>query len=648
MRKTVFIWVLLLSLAGYCADEENLFPDPTFRSWSTTAERHFGANIGENGGPGLVVERHDPKVFDFKMEKITAPMKPDTRYEVTYRVMSKDVSRLKLGAAIRLEFQKNGEWAGAFMRRSHFGTSGWTTYRYEVTTPKEFDEAFVGFFLGMPFPQPENQTGYAVFCRPVIRELKPIWNVDLLYPVQRHALRSGHNRLIFTHAVIGVMENPPASITAEFTGATQLTREIPFTPDRFVIEVELAKGESTLTLKYGDFTKVIEMTAGAEMPPYAIWIDERGRVVRNGKPFLPVAIIDNQFTPTCDQIGYVITNEDFQLFLDSPFTTWSHRGLWWARFEGEPKIRWGEITRREVDNALKLMDRVHAAGKTVIIQTRPLHEKSKMLDAYGAMPVLDFLIDTYSGHPALLFWTRNDETDVSATEKAIRAHIAKRDPWHPTLQFQYKVEQYGECIGGADLFCMDNYPIYDENSTLEIVAKAMDAMHKTFSFDGHIACGCVPQIFNWNNYQKTCPYYFPKEEQIRASVILCALSGVKWYKFYSRQWLREGVDHDGYLERWRMVCRIAQMLRDLEPYLLSDQEHPTFELKAHKGEVRAQAFRANDGRLALLIANAGKGEGVAEITFPGSESLASQYGLTKLENGKWLFSGVNAAGDVIK
>ena len=131
-------------------------------------------------------------------------------------------------------------------------------------------------------------------------------------------------------------------------------------------------------------------------------------------------------------------------------------------------------------------------------------------------------------------------------------------------------------------------------------------------------------------------------------MILNALSGVKWYKFYSRQWLREGVDHDGYLERWKMVCQIAQMLRDLEAYLLSDQDHPQFTVKVLQGDVRAQTFKSNDGRLALLIANAGKGEGIAEITFPGSEKLASQYGLTKLENGKWLFKGVNAAGDVIK
>ena len=117
---------------------------------------------------------------------------------------------------------------------------------------------------------------------------------------------------------------------------------------------------------------------------------------------------------------------------------------------------------------------------------------------------------------------------------------------------------------------------------------------------------------------------------------------------YSRPSLREGVDHAGYLKRWKMVCRVAQMLRDLEPYLLSSQDHPKFELKVLKGKVRAQTFRTDDGRLALLVANVGKGEGEAEISFPGSENLRSLYGLTKQQNGKWIFKGKNIAGDVIK
>ena len=117
---------------------------------------------------------------------------------------------------------------------------------------------------------------------------------------------------------------------------------------------------------------------------------------------------------------------------------------------------------------------------------------------------------------------------------------------------------------------------------------------------------------------------------------------------FHRQWLREGVDHAGYLKRWKMVCRVAQMLRDLEPYLLSSQDHPKFELKVLKGQVRAQTFRTDDGRLALLVANVGKGEGEAEISFPGSEKLRSLYGYTKQENGKWIFKGKNIAGDVIR
>ena len=166
MKGLSIALALLLSIGALWAAEENLFPGPDFRSWAATAERHFESNAGENGAPGLVVERKDPQVFDFQMEKFREPLKPSTRYEVTYRAMGKDIGKLKLGAAIRLEFRKNGAWAGAFRRRGLFGPSDWRTFRYEITTPADFDEAFVGFFLGMPEKQPENQLGYAAFCHP--------------------------------------------------------------------------------------------------------------------------------------------------------------------------------------------------------------------------------------------------------------------------------------------------------------------------------------------------------------------------------------------------------------------------------------------------------------------------------------------------
>ncbi|MBO4632905.1 MAG: hypothetical protein J5858_13355 [Lentisphaeria bacterium] len=644
----IFLGGVFLALCG-AEIPENLFPDQSFRSWEATAERRFTANGGENGAPALIVERTNPDVFDFKMEKIQYPMKPNSRYEITYRVKGKNVSPLKLGAGVWMVFWKKGRWAGEFTRRGLYGSSDWKTFRFELTTPKDFDSAYIGFYMGMPSKQPKNQLGYAVFCRPVLRELKPIWNVDLLNPPLHHGLRTGPNQLVFTHAVIGQLDKLPEYLTAECKGATQFTQKVPVKDGRFVVKADLKKGDFTLTLRYGPFTKVFELSAGREMPANGVWIDERGRVIRNGKPFLPVVIYDNHCAPTLKEFGYVVTEEDIRLFLESPFTSMGLDSLWRTRFEGEQDgTRWGKLTRKTLDNALKLMDRFHAAGKTMLTPARPIHAKSKMLGATGIMDVSKLLIRTFSKHPAHLMWYFNDETDMSADELAKRELFAQLDPFHPTLQVQYKVEAYGECIGATDLFGMDNYPIFNENSTLEIVAKAMDAMQKHFSWNGHISCWAVPQIFNWNNYDKTAPYYFPAEEQIRGNVILMALSGVKGYYMYHRQCLREGVDHAGYLKRWEMVCRVAQMLRDLEPYLLSSQDHPKFEMKVLKGQVRAQTFRTDDGRLALLVANVGKGEGEAEITFPGSESLRSLYGLTKQENGKWIFKGKNIAGDVIK
>ena len=653
MKKSLFAFfvIILLGIPLLANDVmENLFPDPSFRSWKETAERRFTTNGGENGTPGLIVERKDPKVFDYKFETVTAPMKPNTRYEISFRVKTKDVSSLKMGANVRLEFRNKGKWVGAFMRRGIMGTTPWTTVRYEVTTPAEFDTVWIGFFLGMPFPQPENQLGYAVFCQPILRELKPLLNVDLLNPPLRHGLRNGKNHLLFNYSLVGAdMKTLPGELTAIFTGATQQTIKVPVKDGYFAIDCNLNKGDSQLELKFGEFTKTFQLTAGLPMPPNATWIDEKGRVVRNGKPFLPVGILINQACPTMEKYGYVTLEEDIKRFIESPFNLYHEGMLWRTRFEGEEAAgRWGDITEKTLANAIKLMDRIHAAGKTVSIPFRPLTAKNKALGRQGIDEVGKLLIDTFASHPATLVWYLNDETDISAEEVHKREFLAKGDPFHPSLQVQCKIGSYAEAIGCGDIFAEDYYPIFKEDSTLEPVVKAMDEMNRVYSVNGYNQCWAIPQIFNWNNYDKSSPYYFPKEEQLRANIILMALSGIKGYAFYQWQWLREGVDKAGYEERWKMVCRLAQMLRDLEPWLLTDQNTPDFQIKVVQGAVRAQAFKANDGRLALLVANVGKGEGIAEITLPGSEKLSSLYGLTKKEGGKWIFKGVNAAGDVIR
>lgn len=644
------ILTAVIMLPGYAASGDNLFPDPTFRSWAASAEREFGVNAGENGSPGLIVQRKDKDVFDYKYETVKVPLKPNTRYEIIYRVRGEKISHLKLGAGVRLEFRYKGKWTGAFMRRNkETGTFPWHTVRYEFTTPKQLDTTYIGFFLGMPFKQPANELGYAVFCSPILRELKPVWQIDLLNPVLRHGLKTGKHALVFASAFIGDVAAKDPAVQVKCTGATEFEMSVPMENDRFVIEADWQPGESTLHFTYSGISKKFNISAGNPMPENGVWIDEKGRMIRNGKPYLPVAIYDNHYTPPLEKYGWVITDEDLKLFCESPFNVYSLGSIWWTRFEGEESNeKWGEITQKHVDNALKLMDILHASGKTVMFCAKPLHKKSKMLDALGETEVIKFMVKTYAAHPAMLMWYLNDETDLSEYELYKRELFAKLDPFHPTIQAQYKIDAYNECIGGADIMAMDNYPIYNAESDLEIIAKSMDALHRRFGVNGHISCWSLPQIFNWNNYSKTVPWYFPKEEQIRGNLILMALSGIKGFYFYSRQWLREGVDHAGYLKRWEMVCRQAQMLRDLEAYLLSDQEHPEFEMKVIKGHVRAQTFKTNDGKTALLIANVGKGEGVAEITFPEGKNLKSCYGLTGFENGKWVFRGKNATGDIVK
>ena len=93
---------------------------------------------------------------------------------------------------------------------------------------------------------------------------------------------------------------------------------------------------------------------------------------------------------------------------------------------------------------------------------------------------------------------------------------------------------------------------------------------------------------------------------------------------------------------------MAQMLRELEPFLLSDAPEPELEVKTIKGRIEAKAFAADDGRINVIVTAIGPGEAEAMIKISGGEKLKSKYGRSTVgQDGIWIFKGKDIDSDIL-
>ncbi|NCA67143.1 MAG: hypothetical protein EOM87_03660 [Clostridia bacterium] len=110
-----------------------------------------------------------------------------------------------------------------------------------------------------------------------------------------------------------------------------------------------------------------------------------------------------------------------------------------------------------------------------------------------------------------------------------------------------------------------------------------------FGFNGQIALWGAPQVFPWSNYNSYEENVWPTETQMRSMSLLMAVMGAKGFVMYSYMDLFR--DKSDFNQHWPEICRVAQTLRDLAPYLLGDAPNPTLDMKVVKGQIEAKALR---------------------------------------------------------
>jgi hypothetical protein len=128
-----------------------------------------------------------------------------------------------------------------------------------------------------------------------------------------------------------------------------------------------------------------------------------------------------------------------------------------------------------------------------------------------------------------------------------------------------------------------------------------------------------------------------------------AIQGARGFVFYSYFDLIKPLALPDYEQRWKELCNVGALLRELQPFLYSDETAPVVTVKTIQGTVNAAAYKTADGKVKVLVTGSGPGASEAEIAVAGTSNLSARYGKTEsLGGGSYRFKGADICSDVLE
>jgi hypothetical protein len=397
--------------------------------------------------------------------------------------------------------------------------------------------------------------------------------------------------------------------------------------------------------------KVFALKIEAAGIAHPVSLDRMGRVLVNGKPYLPVGL-------------YIGNLSDWKLdvIAKSPFNCIMPYGSLNLKC-GTAHGTGLEVIRQALDKCRKKNVKVVFSLKDVYPKGATNYACETWNGITGPDNITEAIVNGLKDHPALLAWYVCDELDVSWSKQltARRRQVNELDPGHPTLAIFYQYDKLPYYLNGFDILGTDSYPIVNRDSdNMKSVERLSRAAFDLFSTgNGGGAIWAVPQLSNAGCFHKDSrrnlklyreKFRPPTYQEMLSMCLLEAINGAKGFLFYSFSDLERSPDKDEFNKRWPEICKVAAELRGLEPFLLGTPADADMKLVVKQGDVKARAFKAEDGKICVLIAAIGPGAAEAEITVPGNlTGLKSTTGHTaEKDNGKYLFSGKDICSDILK
>ncbi len=629
-----FSYATPINLAEYSIPPE--MPGEIIHSFSFESGENFqlkktngisiAKRVGMNGTNGLLITRTDSKRYDIATLSVPR-LKSGKIY--TVELTAKAETLKKDGAVYHGSF---GFFAVEFYRGKKYiggeygdGITGneWKHYQITFAIPEGTDPQ-LNFFLT------RGLTGQVAVDDITIRDASPPASILMTSP-KNLTFRGGD-----THYEILVDTTLPAkniavyvSLEKKGTISSQIAKHR-FNGLYHGCFGKVPPGESTITIRLLDIKKKqiiaeerfrCHSVPDTPPPSNAALLDMYGRLLVNGRPFMPLGIYGLSAKPR--EKDYQET--DYQEIRDAGFNT---------LMLYIPKGQLG-------------LDEAHKTGLKLIYSIAE-HWKDHLRTK------ATHLVERYKNHPALLAWYISDEVTRNNVPKVLklREAVSTIDPWHPTWTLTYRKRDFPYYGISGDIIGVDPYPItaYGEDQNIHKVVEYMEWANSTT-----LPCWVVPQIFNWNAYhncnaaalRKT---RFATKEEIRSMPLLAAIHGAKGFIFYSYYDLRK-VDQflPGAFEReWNKVREMTAVMKELEPFIMSIETAPEVNVKAFpENSVHASAMSDDNGNLRLIIVGLG-GKTRGLITVNDTRPLRSKYGLTKrIAPGKYEFTADKVNSDVL-
>jgi hypothetical protein len=394
----------------------------------------------------------------------------------------------------------------------------------------------------------------------------------------------------------------------------------------------------------------------ADIPANAVRVDAKGRTYVDGKPYMPIGLYlyGQELTQRLGEIAA------------SPFNCVMPYESLQLHFRGKPN--------QGIESTREVFDACAAKGVRIIYSLKDVYENYRWLGREvcpaqwngitGEREIVEAIVKNFKDHPGLLAWYVGDEIPLGHASRVEerRRLLHQLDPWHPSwiVQDKFKEKTLDEFVSCADVFGVDPYPIEGKESRdMRVVLSAMEQSREAMAPGaGGLPLWVVPQAHNTGLYNPAinkdretllANSRAPNEEEMRSMSLLMTILGARGFVFYAYFDLIKPLALPDYEQRWKELCNVGTLLRELQPFLYSDETAPAVTVKTIQGTVNAAAYKTADGKVRVLVTGTGPGASEAEITVAGSANLQARYGKTEsLGGGTYRFKGTDICSDVLE
>jgi hypothetical protein len=631
-------------------------------AWALGEGFKIAAGEGQSGRGALCYERSDPGKYGFTSQRLK--LEPALKYKVGVWIRTEGVTGPdpnETGATIAVEFTDSSDpnaYRGGDYATGVRGTQGWT----HITMITGLREANVTPSIRL-YMRP-GMTGRAWFDGVTIEPVGIAdWTVYQILPeMQRLPLDGGSVLLGSEGGIPKEVADASCLIEAEQGGKTKGSVLLPVASGRISFKpsdlgaIEPGPVNMKLTM-LSPSTKAIlgknymEATAVAgksATDSSACTIDEHGRTLVGGKPYMPIGLFNLGITPA-----------DLARLKDSPFNT----VMPYHSFFLSSTREYG------LGSVCEVLDECQKNGIKVVYSLKDLHENYfGYPDGYfspkqdrilgedpgkGSDHLVRHAVNSLKDKPAILAWYTGDEMELKFASQldARRRLINTLDSNHPVWAVFTHVTDLARFGSAVDVMGIDRYPIFNDSSNdLPNMKFYLDQLWRVWNAPGTGPSWAVIQAHDSGiydaNLKKSMNLRAPTEEEIRSLAIMHAIAGVRGFFFYSYFDLQRQVDGKSFGERWEMMVRIGAMLKALEPLIMSTTPIQPLRIPSTEGTVCGALLRGENGEVAVLLS--GYNGPRAKVKISGLPKLHSQYGCTtKVSDDEYLFTGKGFCSDIL-